>query len=71
MLKFGKNYRRCWEAGDPSLRPPQFRDYVGLYVYLGKKGGLHCFEGTHWRKGSDSIALTDEETVRCEFELVE
>lgn len=70
MLKVGSTYRRCWEPGDPSLIPPQFRDFSGTYTYLGESDGLHRFEGTHWHRGAgDKIALTDKEVERSMFEL--
>lgn len=72
ILKTGNTYRRCFEPGDISSCPLQFRDFVGLYKYLGieNKLHLHCFEGTHWNRGKERISLTDQEVELACFELI-
>jgi len=50
--------------------PPQFKDFVGMYVYQGRSRilRLHTFAGIHYLRGCDNLSFTDDELKAAKFE---
>lgn len=66
-----KSYRLLSES-DQEKPPPQFEDFVGLYVYQGRTTilRLHTFAGMHYRRGRETLSFTDDELKAVKFEVI-
>lgn len=53
--------------------PPQFKDFVGMYVYQGHNPilRLHTFEGMHYSRGRETLFFTDDKLKIAEFEKMD